>query len=84
MSDVNCLNPWDPQTIRQYGVDGVSPALSANNVGGMSRSGICYAVYPGVSITSANSGSNPQPGDPYPTLVNDSRYYLVGVRENDR
>lgn len=45
---------------------------------------VAYAVYPGVSITSANSGSNPQPGDPCPTLVNDSRYYLVGVRENDR
>ena len=45
---------------------------------------VAYAVYPGVSITSANSGSNPQPGDPCPTLVNDSRYYLVGSIEDDR
>ena len=51
---------------------------------GDNQPAVCYAVYPGVSITSANSGSNPQPGDPCPTLVNDSRYYLVGVRENDR
>lgn len=43
-----------------------------------------YVVYPGIIITSANSGSNPQPGDPCPTLVNDSRYYLVGEREDDR
>jgi len=51
---------------------------------GDNQPAVCYAVYPGVSITSANSGSNPQPGDPCPTLVNDSRYYLVGVREDDR
>lgn len=51
---------------------------------GDNQPAVCYAVYPGVSITSANSGSNPQPGDPCPTLVNDSRYYLVGMRENDR
>lgn len=51
---------------------------------GDNQPAVCYAVYPGVSITSKNSGSNPQPGDPCPTLVNDSRYYLVGVRENDR
>ena len=51
---------------------------------GDNQPAVCYAVYPGVSITSANSGSNPQPGDPCPTLVNDSRYYLVGVKEDDR
>lgn len=49
---------------------------------GDNQPAVCYAVYPGVSITSANSGSNPQPGDPCPTLVNDSRYYLVGVKED--
>lgn len=40
---VRCLNPWDSQTIRQYAADGVFPALSANNGGGLNRAGICFA-----------------------------------------
>lgn len=34
-------------------------------------------VYPGVGITSKANASNPQPGDPAPTLSTDSRNYLV-------
>lgn len=34
-------------------------------------------VYPGADITSAANRSNPQPGDPAPTLSTDSRNYLV-------
>ena len=34
-------------------------------------------VYPGVGITSPQNGSNPQPGDPAPSLTNDNRNYLV-------
>ena len=34
-------------------------------------------VYPGVGITSPQNGNNPQPGDPAPSLTNDSRNYLV-------
>ena len=34
-------------------------------------------VYPGVSITSPQNWNNPQPGDPAPSLTNDSRNYLV-------
>lgn len=34
-------------------------------------------VYPGVGITSKENASNPQPGDPSPTLNTDSRNYLV-------
>lgn len=40
---VRCLNPWDAQSIRQYAADGVFPALSANNGGGLYRAGICFA-----------------------------------------
>lgn len=40
---VRCLNPWDTQSIRQYAADGVFPALSANNGGGLYRAGICFA-----------------------------------------
>lgn len=42
--------------------------------------GVCYVVYPGNSITSPINGNNPQPGDPCPTLTDDSRYYLVGEK----
>lgn len=34
-------------------------------------------VYPGIGITSPQNGNNPQPGDPAPSLTNDSRNYLV-------
>ena len=34
-------------------------------------------VYPGVGITSPQNRSNPHPGDPAPSLTNDSRNYLV-------
>ena len=34
-------------------------------------------VYPGVGITSRENKSNPQPGDPAPTISTDSRNYLV-------
>lgn len=41
---VECLNPWDSQTIRQYGINGVCPTLSSNCSGGQNRQGICYEV----------------------------------------
>lgn len=37
-----------------------------------------YVVYPAVGITSPQNANNPQPGDPCPTLTEDSRNYLVG------
>lgn len=40
-----------------------------------------YVVYPGVGITDPRNGNNPKPGDPCPTLTDDSRYYLVGESE---
>lgn len=40
---VECLNPWDAQSIRQYSPDGVFPALGANSGGGQNRVGVCFA-----------------------------------------
>lgn len=40
---IECLNPWDAQTIRQYSPDGVFPALGANSGGGQNRAGVCFA-----------------------------------------
>lgn len=41
---VKCLNPWDPQSKRQYCIDGVFCALNARNRGGGQACGVCYAV----------------------------------------
>lgn len=67
-------NQWEE--VRNMGE--IAEAITAES--GMHNTN--YVIYPGVSITSKNSGSNPQLGDPCPTLVNDSRYYLVGVKED--
>lgn len=64
---VQCLNPWSPQGIRQYDVNGISPALQAGENGGQNRSGICYspAAFMGGqgakagSIAYADDGSTP-------------------------
>ena len=57
---VECLNPWDAQTIRQYGINGVCPALLSNSSGGQNRSGRCYAI----DSMSSNSmkSNNPHSG----------------------
>ena len=34
---IECLNPWDAQSIRQYSPDDVFPALGANSGGGQNR-----------------------------------------------
>lgn len=41
---IECLNPWDAQSIRQYSPDGVFPALGANSGGGQNRAGVCFAL----------------------------------------
>ena len=41
---VECLNPWDSQTVRQYGINGVCPTLTSNYTGGQNRQGICFEV----------------------------------------
>ena len=41
---VKCLNPWDPQSKRQYQIDGVYCALNAGQAIGGQAHGICYAI----------------------------------------
>jgi len=41
---LKCLNPWDPQSKRQYQIDGVYCALNAGQAIGGQAHGICYAV----------------------------------------
>lgn len=61
------------QRIGQYFEGGVSSTLMARDF----KSASDVVVYPGVSITSKENKSNPQPGDPAPSLTNDNRNYVV-------
>lgn len=42
--NVKCLNPWDPNGIRQYDADGCFATLRANSNGGQNRQGVVYGV----------------------------------------
>ena len=44
MAELKCLNPWDPQSKRQYGIDGVYATLNAGQAIGGQAHGICYAI----------------------------------------
>lgn len=44
MSEVKCMNPWDPQSKRQYQIDGVYATLNAGQSQGGQAHGICYAI----------------------------------------
>lgn len=44
MNNVKCLNPWDPQSKRQYQIDGVYAALNAGHGIGGQAHGICYVI----------------------------------------
>lgn len=44
MNNVKCLNPWDPQSKRQYQIYGVYATLHARQNGGGQTDGICYAI----------------------------------------
>lgn len=41
-SNVHCLNPWDPQSKRQYMIDGVYRTLDAGQSQGGQAHGICF------------------------------------------
>ena len=41
---VKCLNPWDPNGIRQYDAEGCFATLRANSNGGQNRQGVVYAI----------------------------------------
>lgn len=41
---VNCLTPWDCQSKRQYGIDGVYRTLDSGEGAGGQAHGVCYAL----------------------------------------
>jgi hypothetical protein len=41
---IHCLNPWDPQSKRQYRIDGCYCTLNAGHSMGGQAHGVCYAL----------------------------------------
>lgn len=75
------LNPWDAQSIRQYSSDGVFPALSASNGGGLNRVGVCFAL----DAMSSNSmkSANPHSGFHEETVAKTLQAGGVATRHDD-
>ena len=44
MDNVHCFNPWDPQSKRQYDIDGHYCTLNAGQACGGQAHGVCYAI----------------------------------------
>ena len=72
------MYPFDMQAFGKYGDGTTANSLKQRDYKDATDLivGDCR-VYPGVGITSLQNASNPQPGDPAPTLSTDSRNYLV-------
>ena len=86
MDNVNCMNPWDPQSKRQYGVYGAYATLQAMDSGGGRCDGIVYCIEGNVvDRVSAKNGKG-WCKDVSPTLNTQDRhaicFQLCGDRNN--
>ena len=71
---VNCLNPWDPQSKRQYQIDGVYSALQAMSCGGGRCDGIVYAIEGNIVDRVSNKNGKGWCEDVSPTLNTQDRH----------
>jgi DNA (cytosine-5)-methyltransferase 1 len=82
-NNVKCLNPWDPQSKRQYQIDGVYATLHARQKGGGQTDGICYAIEGNVvDRVSAKNGKG-WCEDVSPTLNTQDRHAVVYALEGN-
>lgn len=83
---VKCLNPWDPQSKRQYMIDGVYATLNAGHAIGGQAHGICYAVEGNVVDRDSHKNGKGWCEDVSPTLNTQDRhaicFQLCGDRDN--
>lgn len=75
--DVNCLNPWDSQAIRQYDANGIYPALSSNASGGQNRQGVVYAMEGNTVDRSSGKNGKGYCEDVSPTMNTQDRHAVV-------
>lgn len=77
MNNVKCLNPWDPQSKRQYGIDGVYATLNAGQAIGGQAHGICYAIEGNVVDRDSKKNGKGWCEDIAPTLNTQDRHAVV-------
>ena len=77
MSNVKCLNPWDPQSKRQYQIDGVYAALNAGHGIGGQAHGICYAIEGNVVDRQSSKNGKGWCENVCPTLNTQDRHAIV-------
>lgn len=77
MGNVKCLNPWDPQSKRQYQTDGVYRTLDAGNGAGGQAHGICYAIEGNVVDRVSSKNGKGWCENVSPTLNTQDRHAVV-------
>lgn len=81
MSNLKCLNPWDPQSKRQYRIDGVYRTLDAGNGAGGQAHGIVYAIDGNVVDRASQQNGMGWCQDVSPTLNTQDRHAVVFALE---
>lgn len=82
MSKVKCMNPWDPQSKRQYQIDGVYCALNAGQAIGGQAHGVCYCIEGNVVDRISRKNGKGWCEDVSPTLNTQDRH-AVCFESND-
>ena len=77
MDNVHCLNPWDPQSKRQYMIDGVYATLNAGQAIGGQAHGICYCIEGNVVDRVSSKNGKGWCENVSPTLNTQDRHAVV-------
>ena len=76
MDNVYCLNPWDPQSKRQYRIDGVYATLNAGQAVGGQAHGICYCIEGNIVDRESAKNGKGYCEDVSPTLNTQDRHAI--------
>lgn len=82
MDNVKCMNPWDPQSKRQYQIDGVYAALNAGHAQGGQAHGICYSIEGNVVDRVSSKNGKGWCEDVSPTLNTQDRHAICFAWNN--
>lgn len=83
MSQIKCLNPWDPQSKRQYEIDGIYATLNAGQSQGGQAHGICYAIEGNVVDRVSSKNGKGWCEDVSPTLNTQDRHAVCIALEGN-
>lgn len=83
MDNVKCLNPWDPQSKRQYQIDGVYATLNAGQAIGGQAHGICYCIEGNIVDRESAKNGKGYCEDVSPTLNTQDRHAVVFAMEGN-